>query len=124
WFVFPQLVGLGHSPMATRYGIASLAEARAYLAHPVLGERYRACVDALARLPSSATAERVLGAVAAMKLRSSLTLFAAAAPTDAPSTDALARWYGGAADPATTTAIKLQTGAWENNTSGFGDLTR
>jgi uncharacterized protein (DUF1810 family) len=105
WFVFPQIAGLGRSATAQRFAIVSLAEARAYLAHPVLGVRYRACVDALARLPKAATAERVLGPVDAMKLRSSLTLFAAADPDDPRYPAALARWFGGIADPETTARI-------------------
>lgn len=98
WYVFPQIAGLGTSHMAREYAIDSLEEARAYLAHPVLGARYRECVDTLARLPASATAERVFGGIDAMKLRSSLTLFARAAPDEARFTDALARW---GEDPAT-----------------------
>lgn len=78
WFVFPQLAGLGHSAMSQRFAIRSHAEARAYLAHPVLGRRLRECVGALQDL-SDTTAERVFGSVDAAKLRSSLTLFAAAA---------------------------------------------
>lgn len=87
---------------ATSYATA-LAELRAgaYLAHPVLGARLRACVDTLSRLPASATAERVLGAIDAMKLRSSLTLFARAAPDEARFADAIARWFDGEYDAAT-----------------------
>lgn len=99
WFVFPQIAGLGRSPMAQTYAIGSIEEARAYLAHPLLGERLRACVDALQALPTS-NAERVLGGVDAVKLRSSLTLFAAAAPDEPAFSDALTRWFG-APDPAT-----------------------
>jgi uncharacterized protein (DUF1810 family) len=73
WYVLPQLRGLGSSAMATRYGIASLDEARAYLAHPVLGPRLMACVAAMNALPES-NAERVLGAIDAVKFRSCLTL--------------------------------------------------
>ncbi len=99
WFVFPQLAGLGHSAMAQRYGIASRGEAAAYLGHPVLGARLRAGLAALAALPPT-TADAVFGAVDAVKLRSSLTLFEAAgggAAFDA----ALARWFAGARDPVT-----------------------
>lgn len=98
WYVFPQLAGLGHSAMARRYAIVSPDEARAYLAHPVLGERLRACVAALAALRGT-TAAQVFGEIDALKLRSSLTLFAAAG--GGPAFDeALARWCGGP-DPAT-----------------------
>ena len=98
WFVFPQLRGLGRSTMATRYGIASLDEARAYLAHPLLGQRLRACVAALqAHVGLSAT--EVFGEVDAIKLRSSLTLFAEAGGEPVFQA-ALTRWCGGP-DPAT-----------------------
>lgn len=99
WFIFPQIAGLGHSAMAQRYAIASVEEARAYLAHPVLGARLRACVAALEALPS-ADAETVFGGIDAIKLRSSLTLFAQAGG-GAAFTAALDRWFDSAADPAT-----------------------
>ena len=79
WYVLPQLRGLGASPMAARCGIASLDEAKAYLAHPLLGPRLMACVQALNALPGG-DAEGVLGAVDAVKFRSCLTLFLAADP--------------------------------------------
>jgi len=90
WYVFPQVAGLGHSAMAQHYAIRSLAEARAYLEHPVLGTRLRECVAALDRL-SGTTAERVFGSIDAMKLRSSLTLFEAAG---APFGSTIERWFG------------------------------
>lgn len=77
WFVFPQLRGLGRSATAQYYGLAGLAEARAYLADPVLGPRLRACAQALLA-HQGAAAEAILGPVDAMKLRSSATLFEAA----------------------------------------------
>ena len=75
WFIFPQLAGLGRSPTAIFYGIRSLHEARAFLAHPLLGERYRKCVRALSGWAGSKGAAEILGDIDAMKLRSSLTLF-------------------------------------------------
>ena len=75
WFIFPQHAGLGRSPMAQFYGIRSLHEARAYLAHPILAERYREAVGALLDWSDCKTASQILGEVDAMKLRSSLTLF-------------------------------------------------
>ena len=93
WFIFPQLAGLGSSPMAIRYAIGSLAEARAYLDHPLLGARLRDCVAALQALGPT-KAEAVFGTVDAMKLRSSLTLFARARGGEAFEA-ALARWFGG-----------------------------
>lgn len=78
WFIFPQLAALGHSPTALFYGIRSIHEARAYLAHPVLGERFRVAVDAILGCAGRRTAAEILGEIDAMKLRSSLTLFEAA----------------------------------------------
>ena len=99
WFVFPQLGGLGHSPTAHYYGIASLSEARAYLDHPVLGPRYLECVNALQQLEGSDPVS-VFGSVDAMKLRSSLTLFEAARAS-ALLGDALERWFDGERDAST-----------------------
>jgi uncharacterized protein (DUF1810 family) len=75
WFIFPQLVELGRSPTAQFYGIRSLHEARAFLAHPLLGDRYRRCVEAVRSWAGQKAAAEILGDVDAMKLRSSLTLF-------------------------------------------------
>ncbi len=101
WFVLPQLAGLGRSTTARHYALRDLAEARAYLAHPVLGPRLRACAAALAALPG-ADAVAVLGDVDALKLHSSMTLFAAAAaPGDSVFGDVLARYFAGEPDPRT-----------------------
>ena len=100
WFVFPQIAGLGHSPMAQRYAISSLDEARAYLAHPVLGDRLRESARALTGLDTSDPGE-VLGGIDALKLRSSMTLFARAAPDEPLFTQVLDQLFGGAADDAT-----------------------
>src|ERR1700742_1889688 len=99
WFVFPQVAGLGLSAMARRFSIASLDEARAYLAHPVLGPRLRDCAGIVAGTEGR-TAERIFGPVHAMKLRSSMTLFAAAdGETDGSVFRAvLAKYFDGAAD--------------------------
>ncbi|MFL5846355.1 MAG: DUF1810 domain-containing protein [Solirubrobacteraceae bacterium] len=106
WFVFPQVAGLGHSPTSQHYAIADLDEARAYLAHPVLGPRLRECAAALLELDGDRTADAVLGSVDALKLRSSMTLFAAAAGSgEHVFADVLARYSGGEADPATTARI-------------------
>jgi uncharacterized protein (DUF1810 family) len=101
WFVFPQLAGLGRSATAQAYAIGSLEEARTYLAHPVLGARLRECVRALLAAAPEATAREILGEVDAMKLRSSMTLFTRAAPEDPLFRQAVERFFGGAADPAT-----------------------
>jgi uncharacterized protein (DUF1810 family) len=78
WFVLPQLRGLGHSLMADRYGLEGIGEARAYLAHPLLGERLRECVSALLVHADTRSAAEMMGVVDAIKLHSSLTLFEAA----------------------------------------------
>ena len=100
WFVFPQVAGLGRSETARRYAIASLAEARAYLRHPVLGPRLVECARTVAASPAP-TAQDLLGGIDAVKLRSSMTLFAAAAPGEPAFTAVLDRYYGGSADPET-----------------------
>ena len=100
WFIFPQVAGLGLSSMAQRYAISGLPEARAYLGHPVLGPRLRACAGAVAAVGDS-TADRILGPVDAMKLRSSMTLFAAAAPEEPSFAEVLARYFDGQPDQAT-----------------------
>lgn len=99
WFVFPQLAGLGMSAMSRRYAIHSLDEARDYLAHPVLGPRLRECVNALNGIEGR-SAEASLGGIDAMKLRSSLTLFARAGGGE-PFEQCLDRYFGGTADEAT-----------------------
>jgi uncharacterized protein (DUF1810 family) len=100
WFVFPQLAGLGRSPTAQRYAISGLAEAGAYLAHPVLGARLRECARALLEL-GQADPEAILGGIDALKLRSSMTLFALADPDEPLFGAVLERFYGGRADAAT-----------------------
>lgn len=105
WFVFPQLSGLGRSETAQRFGIVSLDEALAYLAHPILGNRYLECVEALQDLPLS-NADAVLGPIDAMKLRSSLTLFAEADPKQKLFAAALERWFQGLKDPHTLDLLR------------------
>ena len=100
WFVFPQLAGLGHSATARHYAIASLDEARAYLLHPLLGQRLRTAVETLQDLEPGLTAQAVFGEIDALKLRSSLTLFEAAGG-ERLFAAALDRWYGGRRDEAT-----------------------
>ncbi len=100
WFVLPQLLGLGRSSTAQHYGIAGLDEARAYLAHPVLGPRLHECCRALLDL-GDVSAESVLGSVDAMKLRSSMTLFARADPDEPVFAEVLARFFDGGPDERT-----------------------
>lgn len=100
WFVLPQLRGLGRSSTAWHYSLAGLDEARAYLAHPVLGARLRECCAALLALPGCDAAE-VLGQLDALKLCSSMTLFEAAAPDEPMFAHVLDRWCAGQRDPLT-----------------------
>ena len=102
WFVFPQLRGLGRSAMAERYGIASFAEAEAYLAHALLGARLLDCTRLMLAADAGASALAILGAPDDLKFRSSMTLFAAVAEAPAsPFAAALARFFAGVGDPAT-----------------------
>lgn len=106
WFVFPQLRELGRSATAVHFGIRSLDEAAAYLEHAVLGPRLRTCARALTMLQGT-SARRVLGDVDAMKLRSSMTLFAAASDDDRDFVAVLDAYYGGERDPATVELLNL-----------------
>ena len=105
WFVFPQIAGLGHSAMPRHYAIADAAEARAYLAHPLLGPRLVEAVEVVTAAAPGASAETIMGGIDATKLRSSLTLFAAVADDTpigrAPFEAALTRFFGGERDPET-----------------------
>jgi uncharacterized protein (DUF1810 family) len=100
WFVFPQIAGLGRSPTAIFYAIGSAAEARAYLAHPLLGPRLLECATALLGHQGEAV-DAVLGPVDAVKLRSSMTLFEAVAADPAPFAAILDASHSGARDSAT-----------------------
>jgi uncharacterized protein (DUF1810 family) len=104
WFVFPQIAGLGHSGMAQRFAISGLEEARAYVAHPTLGRRLVESARALTDL-DTADADRVLGPVDAQKLRSSMTLFARAAPDEPVFREVLDHYFDGTEDDATTSRL-------------------
>ncbi|MER7283438.1 DUF1810 domain-containing protein [Dactylosporangium sp. NPDC000244] len=97
WFIFPQIQGLGRSSMAQRYAIASLDEARAYLQHPILGPRLFECADALLG-DGEHTAVDIFGEIDAMKLRSSMTLFAHADPAENRFARVLDRYFSGTED--------------------------
>ncbi|HEY1862389.1 MAG TPA: DUF1810 domain-containing protein [Roseiarcus sp.] len=103
WFIFPQIAGLGQSPMSIRFAIASLDEAKAYLAHPVLGARLREC--ARLALEVGKSAREIFGSIDEMKFRSSMTLFARAAPADDIFQRCLDKYFGGSADQATTARL-------------------
>jgi uncharacterized protein (DUF1810 family) len=98
WFIFPQLRGLGSSPTAERYAIASLDEARAYLAHPILGERLRSCTQLVNNLEGR-TAQEIFGYPDYLKFRSSMTLFVhAVGKGPDPFRDALAKYFAAEED--------------------------
>lgn len=99
WFIFPQVKGLGRSYESQLYGIGDLSEARAYLAHEVLGNRLRECVSALLRIENR-TALEIFGPIDEMKLRSSLTLFNAASE-EAIFDQAIDRYFNGQTDDLT-----------------------
>lgn len=101
WFVFPQLRALGRSNTAQRYGIESLAEARAYLAHPLLGSRLLECTR-LVQAIEERTVHEIFGSPDDLKFRSSMTLFAAANPAVTVFANALAKYFGGVPDRMTT----------------------
>ena len=100
WFVFPQIAGLGQSPTSIHIAIASLEEAKAYQAHPVLGPRLRECAK-LTLDVEGRTARQIFGPVDEMKFRSSMTLFMQAAPDELLFAQCLAKYFGDEPDPAT-----------------------
>ena len=104
WFVFPQIAGLGQSSVSRMYAISGLAEAKAYLAHPVLGPRLVECAAIVGGL-SGRTAEQIFGGIDALKLRSSMTLFLRAAPDQSVFRQVLDQYFGGNPDPATDQRI-------------------
>jgi uncharacterized protein (DUF1810 family) len=104
WFVFPQIAGLGQSSISRKYAISSLAEAQAYLHHPELGARLRECAAVLATTEGR-SAVQIFGGIDAQKLRSSMTLFARADPTEPLFPAVLDKYFGGTADRATDDLI-------------------
>jgi uncharacterized protein (DUF1810 family) len=100
WFIFPQIAGLGQSSMSIRFAIAALDEAKAYLAQPLLGARLRECAR-LTLAVEGKTAREVFGSIDAVKFRSSMTLFARAAPDEELFQRCLDKYFAGDADPAT-----------------------
>ena len=104
WFVFPQIAGLGYSATSRMFAISSLEEARAYLAHPVLGPRLVECATIVAQTQGR-TAEQILGGIDAQKLRSCATLFLRADPGQPVFGQVLARYFDGRPDPATDLRI-------------------
>ncbi len=106
WFVFPQIAGLGLSPTSVFYAVASLDEAKAYLAHPVLGPRLLECAR-LVLATKGRTAEEIFGGIDAIKFRSSMALFSRAAPGGSVFADCLDAFFAGAPDPATIAKLEM-----------------
>ena len=104
WFVFPQIAGLGSSPTAARYAISSLDEARAYLAHPLLGPRLRECTQLVTRVKGRSVAQ-IFGSPDDLKVRSSMTLFARATSDNDDFVAVLNKYYDGAEDPLTVARL-------------------
>ena len=104
WFIFPQIGGLGLSPMSQRYAISSPAEAAAYLAHPLLGPRLVACAQAVIDADAK-SADAIMGGIDAIKLRSSMTLFSRVPNSDPVFEQVLEKYYGGQPDPATVARL-------------------
>ena len=104
WFVFPQIAGLGYSATSRMFAISSLDEARAYLAHPVLGPRLVECAAIVAQTQDR-TAEQIFGGIDAQKLRSCVTLFLRADPGQPVFGQVLAQYFDGRPDPATDQRI-------------------
>jgi uncharacterized protein (DUF1810 family) len=104
WFIFPQIAGLGHSPMSVRFAIISLDEAKAYLTHPVLGARLRECTRLTLRVEGK-TARDIFGPIDEIKFHSSMTLFARAASDEDLFQRCIGKYFAGAPDPATLAKI-------------------
>ncbi|MET4052331.1 uncharacterized protein (DUF1810 family) [Frigoribacterium sp. PvP054] len=105
WFVLPQITGLGHSGMDRTYAIRSLDEARAYLGHPVLGARLREAAGVVLEAPAT-SADDLMGGIDAVKLRSSMTLFGRADPSEPVFRAVLDRWFGGDEDDLTLARLR------------------
>ena len=105
WFIFPQIRGLGHSEMAQHYGVSSREEAEAYLAHPVLGARLRECTRLVVEVEGRSV-DQIFGDPDNLKFRSSMSLFASAAPDEPVFRQALQKYFGGQLDPNTVALLK------------------
>ena len=105
WFIFPQIAGLGSSDLARRYAISGRQEAEAYLHHPVLGPRLRQCTELVKQVTGRAI-EEIFGYPDDLKFRSSVTLFAAVAPSEEVFSEALAKYFSGEPDSATLALLR------------------
>jgi uncharacterized protein (DUF1810 family) len=109
WFIFPQLHGLGHSPMAERYALYSVAQARRYLAHELLGPRLRECTRLVLNVQNQ-TAFSIFGEIDSVKFRSSMTLFSMCAASESIFTEAIERYYAGESDHRTLRMLGIPEG--------------
>jgi uncharacterized protein (DUF1810 family) len=109
WLIFPQIDGLGHSTTAKYYAIVNLEEARAYLNHPVLGERLLECAEAVSAIRGW-TASEIFGYPDDVKLKSSMTLFASADETDSPFARVLHKYFQGERDVRTLQLLEMLKG--------------
>jgi uncharacterized protein (DUF1810 family) len=109
WFIFPQIRGLGRSPTAQKFAIASVQEALAYLRHPLLGSRLRECTELVNRVEGRSL-EQIFGSPDHVKFRSSMTLFAHVTPGDSVFRDALKKYCRGETDPKTEEILRAQPG--------------
>lgn len=111
WFIFPQIAGLGHSPMAQKFALSSVQQAKAFLAHETLGPRLRECTDAVldhaAGTGAHPSAHEIFGTPDDLKFRSSMTLFHRAAPEDKRFGEAIRLFYGGEEDQNTLARLDL-----------------
>jgi uncharacterized protein (DUF1810 family) len=105
WFIFPQIKGLGHSPLASKFAISSLREAEEYLQHPILGPRLREC-SRLVTILEGRSIDQIFGHTDSLKFRSSMTLFARATPHNEVFKDALQKYFGAESDPLTLERIE------------------
>ena len=108
WFIFPQIAGLGHSEMARQFAITSLDEAKAYLRHPILGPRLRACTQLVLEV-NGRSAEEIFGYPDHLKFRSCMTLFLTAAPDHTLFNDALIKYFDGKPDQLTLDILAHQS---------------
>ncbi len=108
WFIFPQIAGLGHSGMAQQFAIASLDEAKAYLQHPVLGPRLRACTQLVLDV-NGRSAEEIFGYPDHLKFRSCMTLFLTAATDNTIFNDVLLKYFAGKPDQLTLDILAQQS---------------
>jgi uncharacterized protein (DUF1810 family) len=105
WFIFPQIAGLGHSQMAKKFSLSSLAEAQAYIKHPLLGPRLRECTR-LVNQVEGRSIQQIFGYPDDLKFRSSMTLFAQATPDNALFQEALQKYFNGELDSQTVERLQ------------------